>query len=141
MRRILIKYFVSVAVFLIIDIPWIIFVVNPLYEKHIGSLLRDEVSLFPAVLFYLIIVAALLKLTDGLKGISASIYAFGLGFVSYATYSLTNMSVLQGWSWEMVVSDMIWGGVLLLLTYHISKLILGEREAAQEPTVAQELED
>lgn len=35
---------------------------------------------------------------------------FGVG--AYMTYELTSMSVMKGWSWNMVMVDVLWGGLL-----------------------------
>ena len=36
--------------------------------------------------------------------------AFGL--VAYATYDLTNMATLNGFSWTIVAADLAWGGFI-----------------------------
>ncbi|NNF41292.1 MAG: DUF2177 family protein, partial [Woeseiaceae bacterium] len=35
-----------------------------------------------------------------------------LGAISYGTFTLTNFSVLQGWTTGLVVSDIAWGTFL-----------------------------
>ena len=37
---------------------------------------------------------------------------FVFGFVAYGTYNLTNMATLTGWSVNVVIVDMLWGGFL-----------------------------
>lgn len=38
--------------------------------------------------------------------------AFVLGFVIYMIYELTNKAIFADWTWEMVVIDGLWGGIL-----------------------------
>ena len=34
------------------------------------------------------------------------------GIVTYGTYNLTNMATIKNWSSNVVIVDMIWGGIL-----------------------------
>jgi len=38
--------------------------------------------------------------------------AFLLGVCIYAIYELTNKAILNKWSWQMVLLDSLWGGIL-----------------------------
>ena len=132
--KIIFGTFLSVTgVFLFIDVIWLSQSFSYFYQPNIGDLLREDVILFPAALFYLIyplgitilVVLPLLK-----KGLLKTIFlkGFVLGFVAYGTYNLTNMATLQGWSASVVVIDMIWGGVLtgvssLLGTYIVRRFL------------------
>jgi len=126
--------FLSVtSVFLFIDVIWLSQSFSYFYQPNIGDLLREDIIIFPAALFYLIyplgvtILVALPSLKKGsFKTISFN--GFVLGFVAYGTYNLTNMATLQGWSASVVVVDMIWGGVLtgasaVLGTYIARKIL------------------
>lgn len=132
--KIIFATFLSVTgVFLFIDVIWLSQSFSYFYQPNIGDLLREDVILFPAALFYLIyplgitilVVLPLLK-----KGLFKTIFlkGFVLGFVAYGTYNLTNMATLQGWSASVVIVDMIWGGVLtgvssLLGTYIVRRFL------------------
>jgi uncharacterized membrane protein len=39
-----------------------------------------------------------------------------LGWSIYAVYETTNKATLKDWSWQMVIMDTLWGGVLFALT-------------------------
>ena len=126
--------FLSVtSVFLFIDVIWLSQSFSHFYQPNIGDLLREDVILFPAALFYLIYplgVTILVVLPLIKKGLLKTIFfnGFVLGFVAYGTYNLTNMATLQGWSAIVVVVDMIWGGVLTgfssLLGTYIARRVL-----------------
>ena len=126
--------FLSVtSVFLFIDVIWLSQSFGYFYEPNIGDLLREDVIILPAALFYLIYplgITILIVLPSLNKGLLRSIFfnGFVLGFVAYGTYNLTNMATLSGWSVNVVVVDMIWGGALtgasaLLGTYIARKVL------------------
>ena len=132
--KIIFTTFLSVtSVFLFIDIIWLSQSFSYFYQPNIGDLLREDVILLPAALFYIIYplgVTILVVLPSLKKGLSKAIFfnGFVLGFVAYGTYNLTNMATLQGWSASVVVVDMIWGGVLtgasaVLGTYIARKIL------------------
>jgi uncharacterized membrane protein len=35
-----------------------------------------------------------------------------LGALAYGTYEFTNIATLEGWSWKMLATDLIWGTLL-----------------------------
>jgi len=132
--KIIFATFLSVTgVFLFIDVIWLSQSFSYFYQPNIGDLLREDVILFPAALFYLIYplgITILVVLPLLQKGLFKTIFlkGFVLGFVAYGTYNLTNMATLQGWSTSVVVVDMIWGGVLtgvssLLGTYIVRRFL------------------
>ena len=41
---------------------------------------------------------------------------FLFGFTAYATYDLTNLAVMKGYPTSMAIADMIWGGILTMVT-------------------------
>lgn len=38
------------------------------------------------------------------------------GFVAYATYDLTNLATMKGYSRKIVVIDLLWGALITALT-------------------------
>lgn len=108
---------VTVVVFLAIDAVWILGVASPLYEASMPQLVRDPPLLLPAALFYLLFVAALVHFAvrPGLTAGSArhaALQGGALGLTAYATYSLTNLSVIEGFAVSAALADLAWGGVL-----------------------------
>ena len=45
--------------------------------------------------------------------------AFLLGISTYAIFELTNMAIFKEWSYQMVLIDTLWGGILYSLTTYI----------------------
>jgi uncharacterized membrane protein len=74
-----------------------------------------------------VILVVVPKLNEGLLR-SVFYNGFVLGIVAYGTYNLTNMAALKGWSVNVVVVDMIWGGLLTgisaFLTVYVARDIL-----------------
>lgn len=116
-----IVYIVSLTVFLAVDAIWLTRVMRPLFERHVGDLLRADVQLAAAAGFYALYVAGILyfcsfpALRDG--GLAAALFkGAALGFLAYGTYEATNMATLKGWTWTMVAVDVAWGMALTALT-------------------------
>lgn len=49
--------------------------------------------------------------------------AFLLGFLVYAIYDTTNYTTFDKWPVKLMVMDCIWGGILLAITFYLTKLI------------------
>ena len=115
--QIVILYAVTAVIFLAADAVALSKLLKPLFERHMGDMLREPIALAPAGIFYLAYVAGLLFLVSvpALRAgspMQALIGGAVLGAVAYGTYEFTNISTLKGWSWEMVATDVTWGTVL-----------------------------
>ncbi|MEM7615259.1 MAG: DUF2177 family protein [Pseudomonadota bacterium] len=121
-------YLGSLAAFLAIDAVWLTTVMRPLFERHVGALLRPEIQLGAAAGFYLIYIVGIMyfctlpALREGGLGLAALNGAI-LGFLAYGTYEFTNMTTLKGWTWSMVISDTAWGMALTATTAVVGYLI------------------
>lgn len=115
--KILVLYVVTALVFLGLDAVMLKNVLRPLFEKHVGDLLADNVNLPAAVIFYLFYIGGVLwfvslpALRDGAPG-KALITGALLGAMAYGTYEFTNLATLKGWHWQMVLIDVSWGALL-----------------------------
>ena len=115
--QVLTLYLSTAAIFLAVDAVMLRLAIKPLFERHIGDMLRDNIQYAPAGLFYLAYVAGLCWLVSwpalqadapGRALLNGAI----LGAVAYGTYEFTSFSVMKGWSWQMVAADTAWGTVL-----------------------------
>ncbi|OGL32983.1 hypothetical protein A3F64_03005 [Candidatus Saccharibacteria bacterium RIFCSPHIGHO2_12_FULL_42_8] len=117
MSDFIIRYLVAGVLFAIIDGIWLSFVANKLYRSQLGSLLLDKPNLPAAVVFYLVFLVGLVVFVIN-PAISSGDWkvALGLGvlfgFVTYATYDLTNLATLKGYPLTITIVDLIWGTVL-----------------------------
>ncbi|SFJ75850.1 DUF2177 family protein [Jannaschia pohangensis] len=112
-----ILYGITVVAFLVIDAIMLTNVMKPLFERHIGDMIRSPISLAPAAVFYLFYVAGLIWLVSlpALREGSVSQAAINgaiLGAMAYGTYEFTSMSIMKNWSWTMVAADTTWGAIL-----------------------------
>lgn len=113
-------YLGTFAAFLLIDLVWLGVVAKNFYSKQLGSLLADKTNWVAAIVFYLLFILGTLifVVVPALQADSLSralIYGALFGFVTYATYDLTNLATLEGWPPLMTVVDMLWGTVLCTL--------------------------
>ncbi len=135
MKRALLTYIVVLVTLLVIDLPWLGFVAQPLYAKGIGHLMASQFNLAAAVAFYLIYAAGLVVFAVlGASGVrQAAVRGAVFGFVAYATYDLTNLATLREWPAWLAVMDMVWGAVLSGLAAAAGRALvpskLGEKQA------------
>ncbi len=113
----LIAYALSLVVLLAIDLFWLLGPGRPFYVAEIGGLLRSQPQLGASIAFYLLYAAGMtyFGVMPSLKT-SSAILAMGqgalFGLMAYATYDLTNLAVLNGFTLRIALIDMAWGTVL-----------------------------
>ena len=118
MKSYLALYALTAVAFMVIDFTWIGVVASNFYDKHLGPIMRPDVNWPAAIAFYAIYIAGILvfavlpALADGGSLARAITLGAFLGFFAYATFDLTSMALLKGFSWTVVVVDLIWGTVL-----------------------------
>ncbi len=129
MSRILLTYAVSVPVFFVVDMIWLGVIAGGFYRKALGPLLSPNVNWIAAIIFYLLVLVGLLifALLPGMEKRSL-VYTIEMaalfGFISYATYDLTNLSTLRDWPLMLSIVDMIWGSFLSASTATMTYLIM-----------------
>ncbi|QMS85152.1 DUF2177 family protein [Candidatus Xianfuyuplasma coldseepsis] len=123
-------YIIAFIVFLVIDAIWLGLVAPKFYRAQIGHLMAESPNLIAALIFYLIFIVGVVYfvVAPGIEAQSLSrIIVSGLlfGFVTYATYDLTNLATLKEWPILVTVVDLAWGsflsttmGVLTYLIYN-----------------------
>jgi uncharacterized membrane protein len=116
MKAFLLHYLVSGLSFLALDAVWLSIMGPALYRPQLGSLMLEKFVLVPAIAFYLVypVGIAVFAVGPALQAASGTLalgYGLLLGFLAYATYNLTNMATLRGWSPVVTVADIGWGSV------------------------------
>ena len=112
----------SLVAFLAIDSIWITQVASPWMKKVVPHLMTATPNLVAAGLFYVIYLSTLLYLilmpALANKRLLHTLLtqSFLFGFAAYATYDLTNLAVMRGYTWSLALADMFWGGILTMLT-------------------------
>ncbi len=113
-------YFATLVTFLVLDFAWLGAIARGFYRDQMGQLMRTDVRWLPAFAFYALFVAAILvfvvypAVERGSLARAATMGAF-FGLVTYATYDLTNLAVLEGFRTQLALVDMVWGTVLCTL--------------------------
>lgn len=122
-------YLTSLIVLFPIDLVWLT-LTKKIYDSWLSPFER-VLNVPAAILVYLFIPFGLTYLVIsknlGLHPNSKIILdAFVYGVCSYSVYDLTNLATLKGWSVPMVITDIIWGGVLCSLVTFFTLLILNK---------------
>jgi uncharacterized membrane protein len=117
MTRLAVAYIATAVVFCGLDFLWLGFVAKGYYQSQVGTLLLDRPNLPVAAAFYALYVAGVLifAVVPGLEtGSPVRALAAGalFGFFAYATYDLTNLATLKGWSVGITLLDLAWGAIV-----------------------------
>ena len=126
--KILILYIATFGVFFLIDLIWLVLMNSRFYKKELSGLMAVKVKWFPAILFYLLFIVAVLVLAvlpavDNGSWVTALLYGGLLGMVCYGTYDFTNLASIRDWPLKVTVVDIIWGTVLSATVATISFFI------------------
>ena len=113
-------YLIAAAIFVAIDAVWLSVIARSVYVAEIGPLLLAKPNLSVAAGFYLLYIAGLLIFVVGPAAKADSVghalvYGALFGFFAYATYDLTNLSTLKGYTARIAMIDMAWGATLSAL--------------------------
>ncbi len=125
-------YGIALVVFMVIDLIWLGFIAKDIYSKYLGYLMSDKVNWLAAVIFYLIFIGGILYfvlypslLDQNLTNLVIRAALFG--FITYATYDLTNLATIKDWPIQITIIDLIWGTTLStsvsVISYFIIKLL------------------
>lgn len=121
-------YIIAFIIFLAIDAIWLGLVAPKFYKSQIGHLMSEKPNLIAALVFYLLFIIGVVYfvVAPGIEAQSVTkILVAGalFGFMTYATYDLTNLATLKDWPIKVTIIDLIWGTSLSTLiglgTYYI----------------------
>lgn len=130
----LIAWFLTLMVFLAVDLLWLGVLARDLYQRHLGALMAERINWTAALVFYALYIGGifLFVIAPALERGSwsnALLYGALLGLLAYATYDLTNLATLRGWPVAIVGIDIAWGAVLTGFTgwagYHLTQWVRG----------------
>jgi len=91
-----------------------------IFNKQIFDIQNTEpkINFVAMILCYLLLIFGLnYFIINEQKSLS---YACILGLFVYGVYELTNMAILQKWTYKSVLIDTLWGGLLFSLTTFIT---------------------
>lgn len=110
-------YAVGAVVCFGLDLAWLGVIARGLYTSQLGHLMRPDVRWVPAVLFYLIYVAALIVIVvmpaveKQSLGRAMLLGAF-FGLAAYSAYDLTSLALIKDFPLMVAVVDLAWGTIL-----------------------------
>lgn len=122
-------YVVAGIVFGVLDFLWLGKVGRPLYDERLGSWLAPKPNMTAALLFYALYLVGITyfvlvpALDSGSLG-KAALSGFLFGLVAYATWNLTNLSVLKDFPASIVPIDMAWGAIATMVTSIVTVLVV-----------------
>lgn len=128
MREFMTRFLVAGGIMGVLDAIWLGFIASNFYKRYIGGFLLEKPNMLAAAAFYLVYTVGVVVfvLTPALeKGSWQHALGYGalFGFVAYATYDLTNLATLKGFSMTVVVVDLLWGafltGMVSVLSYWV----------------------
>ncbi|KQV82588.1 hypothetical protein ASD15_11390 [Massilia sp. Root351] len=117
MQHWLLAYGGTLLSMLALDALWIGLYMAPAYKSALGDLMLAQPRFMAAAAFYLVYAAGIvfLAVAPGLRALSwqtAALHGAVLGFIAYATYDLTNYSILKAWPLGLSLLDIGWGALL-----------------------------
>jgi uncharacterized membrane protein len=110
-------YGVGVVVCFALDLVWLGVVAKGFYQRNIGHLMRPDVRWLPAVLFYLLYVAALVVFVaqpaiEKQSLARALVLGAFFGLAAYAAFDLTSLALLRDFPLVAALVDLAWGATL-----------------------------
>jgi uncharacterized membrane protein len=117
MKTYIFEYAIATVIFLALDYLWLRTMGPGFYSNEIGPLLRSTPNLPVALAFYLLFVAGLVFFVIDPSLAAGSILRVALsgaffGLVAYATYDLTSLATIKGFTAKVALVDMAWGAIL-----------------------------
>ncbi len=119
---------VALVIFFAIDLLWLGLIAKNMYGKYLGFIMAPKVKWVAAIIFYVLFVIALAFFVIH-PAIEKQSWTYALfvgmffGFITYATYDLTNLATLKDWPIVITIIDLAWGsflgGTVSILTFLI----------------------
>jgi uncharacterized membrane protein len=121
-------YFITLPIFFAIDMLWLGLIATGFYKSQIGFLMADKPNWAAAIIFYLIFIGGLVFFVinpamEKQSWVYALLVGALFGFITYATYDLTNLATVKNWPLLVTVIDMAWGAFLAASVSVISYFI------------------
>jgi uncharacterized membrane protein len=108
---------IAASLFVVLDLVWLTLVATDLYDRLLGDLLAQQPNTLAAVAFYALFLCGLghFAIEPAVRQDSLRLAALNgafFGLVTYATWDLTSLAVLEGFPAALVPIDIAWGTVL-----------------------------
>ncbi len=111
--RFMTTFLAVLVVFVVLDAIWLSQVAIDMFKRELGTMLRPDPSfaaIIPFYLIYAVALTALAVLPAADENVWGAMWRGALfGLAAYATYDLTNLATLRGWSLALATKDIAWG--------------------------------
>jgi uncharacterized membrane protein len=123
--ELLVKLLVAGGVMGVLDFIWLGYIAKKLYYGEMGAILLEKPNMVAALLFYVIyVIGVVIFVINPALAKDSLAYAAGygalFGLVAYATYDLTSLAVVKGFSVKVVIIDLLWGMALTAVVSSIA---------------------
>lgn len=128
-------YVIGPVVFLvtvtIIDLVWLGVVAKDVYRDALGKVMRKEILVPAAAIFYALFAMGALYFVVSPAVIAGEPFqalwrGALLGFFGYQLYDLTNLAIIQGWPLKLAIIDIAWGTFLTGTSSWVTTIVLHE---------------
>ncbi|MEM5497636.1 DUF2177 family protein [Paraglaciecola mesophila] len=121
MKKAVMAYIGSLLGFLLLDAIWLGLVAKNSYIQAMQGLMREDVHVWPWVVFYSLYCMAIVYLVvlprkDSDSGRPVLAAGAVLGAAAYGAYNMTNYALLAGWPLGISLQDWAWGTVVTSLS-------------------------
>jgi uncharacterized membrane protein len=111
-----------IATMICMDAVWL--TINHTYHsKLIESIQHSSLQLriIPAILVYILIACAVIffAVLPSKSKKQSMLYGGYIGFAMYGLYDLTNLATFTNWTYEMAITDMLWGTLLCSISSYV----------------------
>jgi uncharacterized membrane protein len=111
MKRAVILYLATLVVLVPLDFLFLGVLAKDFFKSQVGPALGD-VNILPAVIFYLLYplgIVIFVSYAAGANWQHTLLYGALFGLFCYATFDLTALALLKGWTWPATLVDIAWG--------------------------------
>jgi uncharacterized membrane protein len=118
MKRYVILYLATLTVLVPLDFLFLGVLAKDFFKAQVGPALGD-INAVPAILFYLLYAAGILAFVSAAAASNwqhTLLYGALFGLICYATFDLTTLALLKGWTWPAALVDIAWGAVATALS-------------------------
>lgn len=125
MKRYAILYIATLAILLPLDFLFLGVLAKDFFKSQVGSVL-GEVNVVAAVLFYLLYPVGIVIFVSAAAGTNLTqtlMYGALFGLFCYATFDLTALALLKGWTWPAAILDISWGAFATAISATLGLLI------------------
>ena len=119
------SYFAFLITFLVVDFIWIGAFAGEFYKQELGDMLKTSPDFALVGIFYLCYAAgAVYLLIKPAKSYQQSVLSGAIfGALAYGTFTISNYTLVEGWTMALVVTDVLWGifvtGLCAIVGYHV----------------------